>query len=119
MCPGTSGDGKPVEQASSSSIGLGAKCKSLKVQQDSNDLWQANLKLQKHQLRVMEKWAVQDKHLIGMMETLTEVMGRMHFMSGASHGVGGGRSMVKGKEKEKAIEEEPIEEEMSEYDPVY
>ncbi len=111
---GGSGDGKPIEQAGPSGTGLGGKHESLKVQHESNELWQANLRLKRCVLKVEERQVAQGKHLIGMVEGLTTALGKVCFGSSASHRVGGSRSVVKGKGK--VVEEEEGDEGSNESD---
>ncbi len=81
-------------------LGASGKCKSLEVACESNELWQADLRLQEHWLKIAKKQLAGHEQLADAVEALTDALGCSGLVGGSMHGrAGGGGSMWKGKEE--------------------
>jgi len=79
---------------------MSGKCESMEVAHEVNELWHADLKLCKQQLKVTWKQLARQECLIGMVKMLTDALVHSGLVGGLSHGkVGVSRSMGKGKGK--------------------
>ena len=81
-------------------MGASGKCESVEVAHEVNELWQADLKLCKQQLKVARKQLAGQECLIGMVESLSDGLVRSGLVGGSMQGrAGGSRSTQKGKGK--------------------
>ncbi len=79
-------------------LGASGKHKSLEVAHESNELWQVDLKLQEHWLKIAEKQLAGHEQLADTVKALTDALGHSGLVGGSMHGrAGGGQVHVEGK----------------------